>query len=104
MVQKRVAEPSRCLHGPCTHIEFQGISKQFPRIGHVIVDLNFQTPLLQVQPDARFESPSLCRALFEIYLGEKPIIPDTIGRWAEGTKKLLDSENERRSSRKGGSG
>jgi hypothetical protein len=58
---------------------------------------------LQVQPDARFESPSLCRALFEIFLGEKPIIPDAIGRWAEGTKKLLDSENDRRSTRRGGS-
>lgn len=56
-----------------------------------------------VQPDARFESPSLCRALFEIFLGEKPIIPDAIGRWAEGTKKLLDSENDRRSTRRGGS-
>lgn len=63
-------------------------------------DLNYST----VQPDARFESPSLCRALFEIYMGEKPVIPDAIGRWAEGTRNLLDSENERRSSRKGGSG
>lgn len=59
---------------------------------------------MQVQPDVRFESPSLCRALFEIFLGETPIIPDAIGRWAEGTKNLLESENERRSSRKGGSG
>ena len=58
----------------------------------------------QVQPDERFESPSLGRALFEIYLGEKPVISDAVGRWAEGTKQLLDSENERRSSRKGGSG
>ncbi len=59
---------------------------------------------VQVQPDERFESPSLGRALFEIYLGEKPVIPDAVGRWAEGTKQLLESENERRSSRKGGSG
>lgn len=57
-----------------------------------------------MQPDERFESPSLGRALFEIYLGEKPVIPDAVGRWAEGAKQLLDSENERRSSRKGGSG
>lgn len=55
-----------------------------------------------VQPDERFDSPSLCRALFEIFLGETPIIPDAVGRWAQGTKDLLASENDRRTSRKGG--
>ena len=32
--------------------------------------------VLQVSPDERIESPSLCRALFEIYLGSSPIIPE----------------------------
>jgi hypothetical protein len=53
----------------------------------------------QAQPDERLKSPSLCRALYEVYLGSSPVIPDAIGIWAEGTKRLLASENEKRRTR-----
>jgi hypothetical protein len=56
---------------------------------------------VQAQPDERLESPSLCRALYEVYLGSSPVIPDAIGVWAAGTKRLLESENEKRSTRRG---
>ncbi len=55
---------------------------------------------MQTQPDERIESQTLCRALFEIYLGGSPVIPEAIGTWAAGTKKLLDSENEKRNTRR----
>ena len=58
----------------------------------------------QAEPDIRIESPGLCRALFEVYLGSNSVVPDAIGVWAEGTKKLLDSEEVRRATRRGGSG
>ena len=56
---------------------------------------------VQAQPDERLESPSLCRALYEVYLGSSPVVPDAIGVWAAGTKRLLESENEKRSTRRG---
>jgi hypothetical protein len=56
----------------------------------------------RTQPDERIKSPSLCRALFEIYLGGSPVIPEAIGTWAAGTKKLLESENEKRNTRRNG--
>jgi hypothetical protein len=55
----------------------------------------------RTQPDERLESPSLCRALYEVYLGSSPVVPDAIGVWAAGTKRLLESENEKRSTRRG---
>ena len=36
--------------------------------------------------------------------GSNSVVPDAIGVWAEGTKKLLDSEEVRRATRRGGSG
>jgi len=60
--------------------------------------------LSQAEPDIRIESPGLCRALFEVYLGSNSVVPDAIGVWAEGTKKLLESEEVRRATRRGGSG
>ena len=59
---------------------------------------------LQVEPDLRIESPGLCRALFEVYLGSNSVVPDAISVWAEGTRNLLESEEVRRSTRRGGSG
>ncbi len=60
--------------------------------------------LSQAEPDIRIESPGLCRALFEVYLGSNSVVPDAIGVWAEGTKKLLESEEVKRATRRGGSG
>ena len=61
-------------------------------------------PRLQATPDLRIESPGMCRALFEVYLGSNTVVPDAIHVWAEGTKQLLDSEEVKRATRRGGSG
>lgn len=55
-------------------------------------------------PDICIESASLSRALFETYLGASSIIPDAKREWAEGAKKLLESDKIRRDTRPGGSG
>jgi len=55
-------------------------------------------------PDVCIESPSLARALFETYLGASSIIPEARKEWAEGARKLLESERIRRETRPGGSG
>lgn len=59
---------------------------------------------LQETPDLRIESSGMCRALFEVFLGSNTVVPDAIPTWAEGTKKLLESEEVRRATRRGGSG
>jgi hypothetical protein len=58
----------------------------------------------QVVADLSLPSPSLCRALFETYLGSNSVIPDARKEWAKGARALLDSEKTRRDTRKGGSG
>ena len=57
-----------------------------------------------VNSDLSISSPSMCRALFEVFLGEKSVIPDAKKEWANGAKALLDSEKVRRDTRRGGSG
>lgn len=54
--------------------------------------------------DLSLASASLCRALFEVYLGSSPVVPEAKKEWAKGARALLDSEKVRRDSRKGGSG
>lgn len=49
-------------------------------------------------------SPTLCRALFEVYLGEASVVPEARKEWAKGARALLESEKVKRDSRKGGSG
>ena len=58
----------------------------------------------QEVPDICIESASLSRALFEVYLGQSSIIPDAKKEWADGARKLLESEKIRRNTRPGGSG
>ncbi|WPT11301.1 Fatty-acid-binding protein 3 [Picochlorum sp. SENEW3] len=55
-------------------------------------------------PDLCIESPSLSRALLELYLGSESIIPKAKKEWADGAKSLLESEKIRRDTRPGGSG
>lgn len=62
------------------------------------------TDYTRATPDLRIESPGMCRALFEVYLGSNTVVPDAIHVWAEGTKQLLDSEEVKRATRRGGSG
>ena len=59
---------------------------------------------LQAEPDLRIDSPGMCRALFEVYLGGSTVVPEAKVTWAKGARQLLDSEEVRRASRKGGSG
>lgn len=54
--------------------------------------------------DLSIPSASLCRALFEVFLGEKSVIPDARKEWATGARALLESDRVRRDTRKGGSG
>ena len=51
-------------------------------------------------PDLTIASPSLCRALFEVYLGSSSVVPDARGAWVSGAKALLDSENVKRETRR----
>ncbi|KAL4515633.1 hypothetical protein Ndes2437B_g07062 [Nannochloris sp. 'desiccata'] len=54
--------------------------------------------------DLSIGSPSLCRALFEVFLGEKSVIPDAKKEFANGARALLESDKVRRDTRKGGTG
>mmetsp|Transcript_14991 Transcript_14991/g.45250 ORF Transcript_14991/g.45250 Transcript_14991/m.45250 type:complete len:289 (+) Transcript_14991:163-1029(+) len=56
------------------------------------------------KPDERFQSSALGRALFDLYLGEKAIIPELISRVAEGCKQLIARDEEKRGTKKDGSG
>ena len=51
-------------------------------------------------PDLSIASPSLCRALFEVYLGSASVVPDVRTEWAAGARALLDSDKVRRDTRK----
>lgn len=55
-------------------------------------------------PDLCVESAGLSRALFETYLGGQSIVPEGRKVWAEGARKLLESDTIRRQTRPGGSG
>jgi hypothetical protein len=55
-------------------------------------------------PGLSIPSPSLARALFEVFLGEKSVVPDARKEFANGARALLESEKVRRDTRKGGSG
>lgn len=57
-----------------------------------------------VVPDLCIDSAGLSRALFETYLGSQSIVPDGRATWAEGAKKLIESDKIRRQTRPGGSG
>lgn len=59
---------------------------------------------VQVVADLSIPSPSLCRALFEVYLGASSVIPEARKEWAKGAKALLESDKVWRDTRKGGSG
>ncbi|PRW61098.1 chalcone isomerase [Chlorella sorokiniana] len=54
--------------------------------------------------DLSVPSPGLCRGLFEIYMGSESVVPDARKEWAAGARKLLESDDIRRQTRKGGSG
>ena len=55
-------------------------------------------------PEKNIESSSLCRALLEVWLGESGVVPGSKPVFAAGAKALLESENIRRETRKGGTG
>jgi hypothetical protein len=55
-------------------------------------------------PDLSLPSPSLCRALFETFLGSASVVPDARAAWAEGARALLESDKVRRDTRKSGGG
>jgi hypothetical protein len=54
-------------------------------------------------PEKSIESPALSRALLEVWLGENSVVPNAKPVFAAGAKALLESENIRRQTRKGGS-
>ncbi len=54
------------------------------------------------QPELRIKSPSLGRALFEVYLGGSPAVPEAKPVWAKGAQELLESEQVNRETRKSG--
>ncbi|PSC74267.1 chalcone-flavanone isomerase [Micractinium conductrix] len=54
--------------------------------------------------DLSVTSAGLCRGLFEIFLGSSSVVPDARKEWAAGARKLLESDDIRRQTRKGGSG
>jgi len=58
---------------------------------------------LSMVPEKAIESPALFRALLEVWLGENGVVPAVKPIFAAGAKALLESENIRRQTRKGGS-
>ena len=58
----------------------------------------------QVSPELRIDSASLCRALFEVYLGDSSVVPDAKSAWAQGAKALLATDQSKRGTDKGGAG
>eukprot|EP00884_Botryococcus_braunii_P003095 jgi/Botrbrau1/12787/Bobra.117_1s0006.1 len=60
------------------------------------------TDLANASPPLTIESPSLCRVLFERYLGEDSLVPLARASWASGARALLATEEVRRDSRKSG--
>ena len=57
--------------------------------------LNFVPNMAQARPALRVDSPMLCRALFEVFLGQDSIVPDARATWAAGARNLLSSEQVR---------
>jgi hypothetical protein len=54
-----------------------------------------------VAPDLQIESVQLCRGLFEVFLGSDSVVPDARAQFAEGAKKLLESERVQKDTRPG---
>ena len=54
-------------------------------------------------PEKSIDNNSLCRALLEVWLGESDSVPGSKPVFAAGARALLESENIRRETRKGGS-
>ena len=47
-----------------------------------------QTTVPPATPDASFASPAFARALFDVYLGQRSIVPEAKAAWAVGVRKL----------------
>lgn len=60
--------------------------------------------LAQARTSLCIGSATLCRALFEAILGQSSIMPGARPSFAAGARQLLESDNIRRDSRRGGSG
>lgn len=60
--------------------------------------------IVQIVADLSIASASLCRALFEVYLGSNSVVPEGRKEWANGARSLLESDKIRRQTRKGGTG
>ena len=56
----------------------------------------------QVVPDKRFKSAALSRALLEVWLGERAVIPDARAAFAEGVARLVDADETARAEWKPG--
>ncbi len=54
-----------------------------------------------LQPEVRIRSPGLARAFFELFLGERDLVPGARPVWAAGSKGLLESEIVKREARNG---
>lgn len=51
---------------------------------------------VQVKPELRIRSVAMCRAMFELFVGSAPVVPDARTAWVAGAKALLESENVKR--------
>ena len=47
-----------------------------------------QTTVPPTAPDASFASPAFAMALFDVYLGQRSIVPEAKAAWAAGARKL----------------
>jgi hypothetical protein len=57
---------------------------------------------MQVVPDKRIVSPALCRALYEVWLGENAVVPDARTSFAAGVAQLIEADTIARSQWKPG--
>lgn len=51
---------------------------------------------LQVLPDKEISSASLCRALFEVWMGDNAVIPEAKASFSRGIQSLMDSDKQER--------
>ena len=59
-----------------------------PASGLDVSLLSPQTTVPPVTPDASFPSPAFAQALFDVYLGQRSIVPEAKAAWAAGARKL----------------
>ena len=65
----------------------------------VLVTPSAADSYVSAKPELRIRSLSLCRGLFEIFLGSEPAVLAGRAVWAAGARSLLESDNVKRNTK-----